>query len=52
MTSAQLDRLKRDCKELDHYIHKLNKKGRNDLAYKINRKRDFLNQHIQELQQV
>jgi cell division protein FtsB len=51
MHVAQLERLKKDSKNLEHYIHKLNKKGRNDLAYKLARKQEFLNQHILELQQ-
>lgn len=50
MHLAQLDRLKKDSRELEHYIHRLEKKGRKNLAYKINRKRKFLDQHIFELE--
>ena len=51
MHGSELERLRRDRKELDHHIHKLNKKGRSEVAYKLNRKRDFLNNTIMELQQ-
>lgn len=51
MHSPQIDRLKKDSKELRHYIHKLNKKGRDDLAYKLAKKQEYLDQHIHELEQ-
>lgn len=50
MHGRQLERLKKDSKELGHYIHKLNKKGRIDTAYKMQIKKDFLNQQILELE--
>ena len=40
--SSQLERLRKDSRELGHYIHKLNKKGRHDTAYKMQRKQAFL----------
>lgn len=49
MHAAQLDRLRRDSHELQNYIHKLNKKGKNDLAYKLLVKQEYLNQQINEL---
>jgi len=52
MHQIQVNRLKKDSKELGNYIHKLNKKGRYDLAYKIARKREFLDQHIVEIEQT
>lgn len=49
MQTRQLERLRKDSKELTHYIHKLNKKGRADTAYKMQRKQEYLNQQILEL---
>ena len=45
---SQLERLRKDIRDLDHYIFKLQKKGNSRLAHKIMIKRDFLKQHIQE----
>jgi hypothetical protein len=47
---SQLERLKKDSKELGHYIHKLNKRGKEDLAHKIGVRRERLNQHISQIQ--
>lgn len=46
MSEKQLERLKRDSHELDHYIQRLKKKGRDDLVYKLSKKQAFLNQTI------
>jgi hypothetical protein len=48
--SNQLERLKRDSRELGHYIHKLNKKGKVDTAYKIARKQSFLDAAIEQVE--
>lgn len=45
-----MQRLKQDVKALDHYIHKVKRKGDPDLAHKIMKKRDFLQQHINEVE--
>lgn len=42
----QLERLRRDSRELGHYIHKLQKKGKSDLAYKIAKRQSFLDAAI------
>lgn len=52
MQAQQLGRLKNDAKQLEHYIHRLNKKGDKTLAYKMQKKHQFLNQHIADLQQT
>lgn len=51
MQETQLTRLQRDSAELKHYIHKLHKRGKTDLAYKVERKRNFLDSYISDLQQ-
>lgn len=52
VTINQLERLRKDSAELGHYVHKLNKKGKNELAYKVERKREYLDNYISELQQT
>ncbi len=49
--TAQLERLIEDSKQLQHYIAKVKKKGKNDLASKLARKQQFLNQTIAEFRQ-
>lgn len=50
VTINQLERLRKDSAELGHYVHKLNKKGKNELAYKVEKKREYLDNFISELQ--
>lgn len=51
MPRTQLERLKNDSRELDNYIHRLRKKGRESLAHKLSAKKEFLNQTIAEYEQ-
>ncbi len=46
----QIARLRKDSKELGHYIHKLRKKGNPDKAYKIAKRQTFLNQVIESFE--
>tara|TARA_A200000159_G_scaffold1951_1_gene2174 strand:+ start:4429 stop:4635 length:207 start_codon:yes stop_codon:yes gene_type:complete len=48
MPRNQIERLKNDSRELDNYIHRLKKKGRDNLAHKLSKKKTFLNQTIAE----
>lgn len=48
--TSQLERLRKDSRELGHYIHKLNKKGRTDAAYRIAKKQNFLDAAIQQVE--
>ena len=48
MPRNQIERLKNDSKELDNYIHRLNKKGHTSLARKMSMKKEFINQTITE----
>lgn len=50
--TAQFDRLKQDVIELDNYIDKLKKRGRNDLVGKLRQKREYLVKYIAEKQQA
>lgn len=49
MQNAHVDRLRKDAHELQNHIHKLNKRGQKDLAYKLLVKQEYLNQHIKEM---
>lgn len=50
VSTNQLERLRKDSAELGHYVHKLNRKGKNELAYKVEKKRKFLDDYILEIQ--
>lgn len=49
MHAGQLERLKKHSKQLQHNVYRLNKKGRSDLAHKMQRKQQYLSNHILEL---
>lgn len=49
MVANQIERLKKDSRDLGHYIHKLNKKGRKDAAYRMQKKQAFLNAAIEQV---
>ena len=51
MPRNQIERLKNDSRELDNYIHRLKKKGRDNLAHKLAVKKSYLNQTIAEYEQ-
>jgi hypothetical protein len=48
--SYQLERLRKDSRELGHYIHKLQKKGKDDIAHKVARRQDFLEAAILQVE--
>lgn len=48
MTAAQIERLRKDSRDLGHYIASLKKKGKEQKAHKLMAKRAFLDQTIQE----
>ena len=52
MISAKIERLKRDSRELENYVHKLVDKGKIDIANKVRKRKDFLDYHIAELKKV
>ena len=49
MTLAQVERLRKDERELDNRIYKLKKQGQNSKVHKLTKKRDFLKQSISEM---
>ena len=52
MQYNQIERLKNDSRELDNYIYRLKKKGKNNLISKLKRKHQFLQQAIAECDEV
>lgn len=46
----QLQRLKKDSKELGHYIHKLEKGGNVNKAHRLAKKQDFLRSAISDVE--
>lgn len=49
MTPAQLELIKKDYRELGNYIQRLRKRGKNDLAYKMECKQKYMESTISEL---
>ena len=50
LQGSQIERLKRDSKELKHYIKKQEKKGDSNLVYKLRAKYEYLNSKISEVE--
>jgi len=48
--SNQLEQLKKDSRELGHYIHKLNKRGKTEIAHKIAKRQSFLDAAISQVE--
>jgi cell fate (sporulation/competence/biofilm development) regulator YmcA (YheA/YmcA/DUF963 family) len=46
---VQIERLKKDQKEAVYYQKKLKRKGKDVLAYKMQKKIEFLNRHIEDM---
>jgi len=46
----QLERLRRDSRELGHYIHKLQKRGNSNKAFELAKKQSFLDNAILEVE--
>lgn len=51
MTSNQLERLKRDERELGHYLARLRKEGKVMLAHNIQKKKEYLNSKISDIEE-
>jgi len=49
--SNQLERLRKDSRELGHYINKLQKKGKLDTAYKVAKRQSYLDAAIGQVEQ-
>ena len=52
MTLSQIERLKKDARAIDHYVANLKKKGKDRKVHKLLAKQAFLNQTIEEANQL
>jgi len=50
MITNQLDRLKQDCSELEYFIQRLVKEGNDNRVQKIQKKKQYLEEYIQQMQ--
>ena len=48
---SQLERLRKDYRELQNYEYKMNKQGKLDVVKKLKLKRDFLGRSINDLEE-
>lgn len=51
MTYNQIERLKKDERELGHYLQKMKKKGKDHLTHNLQKKREYLLEKIQEVEE-
>lgn len=49
MVNSQIERLKKDSRELEYHIKKLTKRGRSDAAYKLAKKQSYLDAAIDQI---
>ena len=49
MVPNQIERLKKDSRNLGNYIHKLNKRGKNEVAFKMAKKQAYLDAAISQV---
>ena len=49
--SPQVERLKKDSKELKHYMYRLEKEGNKQGAYKIKAKLEYLTSKIYDIEE-
>ena len=49
MYGSQIERLKRDSKELKHYIQKIERTGNQELLYKLQKKHEYLDSRIEDI---
>ena len=52
MSGSYVNRLKRDANELNNYMTKLKKQGRNELAMTIAKKYQYLESRIAEMEEI
>lgn len=50
LRGSQIERLKRDSRELKHYMKKMEKRGDKNLVHKLKTKYEYLNSKIEEVE--
>ena len=51
MYGSQIERLKKDSKELKHYIQKIERTGNSELVYKLQKKHEYLSSRIEDIKE-
>ena len=52
MYGSQLERLKKDCREMEYFIKRQEKRGNDKKAYVLQKKHDFMKSRIEELEEI
>lgn len=52
MNGSQIERLKRDCREIEHFIKRQEKRGNNKKAYILKKKYDYMKSRIDEMEEL
>lgn len=48
---TKIERLKRDQRELKHYMKRVEKEGNQQLVFKLQKKYEYLNSRIEDIQE-
>ena len=52
MLGSQVERLKRDCREMEFFIKRQEKRGNDKKAYTLQKKYDYMKSRIEELEET
>lgn len=52
MYGSQIERLKKDSRELKHYIKRIEKEGNDLLVFKLQKKYNYLNSRISDIEEA
>lgn len=52
MLGSQVERLKRDCREMEYFIKRQEKRGNEEKAYSLQKKHDYMKTRIEELEEI
>lgn len=51
MFGSQIERLKRDCREMEYFIRRHEIRGNSKKAYMLQKKHDYMKSRIEELEE-
>jgi hypothetical protein len=52
MYGSQIERLKRDCREIEYFIQRQEKRGNDKKAYILQKKYDYMKSRVDELEEL
>ena len=52
MLGSQIERLKRDCREMEFFIKRHEKRGNEEKAYALQKKHEYMKSRIEELEET